>query len=133
MDAAELIRLITGLFTTGGIFYLLVEKVCGVRESQAKVKHQEVENKKETVEYGVSMVTIYNEIDKIVESKTRPIQTKLDKALDRINQLEKYYCYKENCPDREQRDKDCVRAHFIDKLGKLNTACNNKEDSDEEM
>ena len=46
MEASEIVKLVTGLFTTGGLFYLLVDKFFGLGESRANIKRQEVENKK---------------------------------------------------------------------------------------
>nr|DAH69502.1 MAG TPA: Nitrosopumilus output domain 5 [Caudoviricetes sp.] len=131
MEASEIVKLVTGLFTTGGLFYLLVDKFFGLGESRANIKRQEVENKKETIEYGISMVSIYNEIDKIVESKTMPIQMKLDEALDRIDQLEsKYCCYREDCPDRILRSADCERMEILGKMVNRKLICGHKDKED---
>lgn len=110
MEAESIISIVTGLCGAGGIIYLIVDKWLTRRESRASVKHQEVENKKETVEYGITMVSIYNEIDKIVESKTRPIQDKLDHALVRIDDLEKNWCcFREDCYYRARSRKELLK------------------------
>lgn len=101
MEWTTIINSFISLCATGGVVYLIVDKLFARKETKAKIKHQEVENKKETIEYGVSMVSIYNEIDKIVESKTKPIQEKLDHALTRIDDLESNWCcFREDCEFR---------------------------------
>lgn len=101
--------LLTALCTAGGVIYLCVQKWFDKDKDKEEVKHQQGENIKEAVEYGVPMITIYNEIDKIVESKTRPIQEKLDAALTRIDILEdNYCCYRTECERRVRKAESCI-------------------------
>lgn len=121
-----IVGLITALCTTGGIIYLVVEKLFSRKQDREDVKHQQVENKKETIEYGITMVSIYNEIDKIVESKTAPIQDKLDQALTRIDNLEENWCcWREDCPQRIRSRKDAVLVKKIKSVADeaINSTC----------
>lgn len=109
--------IITTLAVSGGIVYLIVERILNHKKYKEEVKHQQVENKKEAIEYGLPMVEIYNEIDKIVESKTRPIQDKLDKALGRIDNLEtNWVCWRQNCDFRLRNKKDAESEEVIDSV-----------------
>lgn len=109
--------IITSLAVTGGVLYLVVEHLLKNKQYKEEVKHQQVENKKETIEYGLPMVEIYNEIDKIVESKTKPIQDKLDKALGRIDNLEtNWVCWRQNCDFRLRNKMDAKSEEVIDSV-----------------
>lgn len=96
-----IIEFICSACATGGVVYLIVERFLNRRRTKEEVKHQQVDNIKEAVNYGVPMITIYKQIDEIVEKKTAPIQEKLDTAIKRIGLLESTYCcYREHCKDR---------------------------------
>lgn len=124
----EWLTIIGSLCTTGGIIYLIVQKMFDKRKDKADVKHKEVLSKKETVEYGITMVSIYNEIDKIVESKTQPIQDKLDHALSRIDDLEENWCcFREKCKmrlhNRREAELESIANAIKDEAEK--NCCNN--------
>lgn len=109
MTAEVITSLVSSLLVSGGVVYLVVEKLFSRKQDQAEAKHREVESVRDTVEYGIPMISIYNEIDKIVEGKTRPIQDKLDMALKKIDVLEENACFKRDCPTRISKKKHLER------------------------
>lgn len=67
-----------------------------------------LQRKKNNVDFGMGTAKLYNEIDAIVEKKTKPIQDKLDHAIREIDTLKRdYCCFRDNCKYRirSQRDK----------------------------
>lgn len=83
MNWYELLALFLG---GGGVIYLIVEKV--------------LNHRRDSIENASSIASLYKEIDGIVQSKTAPIEEKLDKALVELDGLKEWRCYKKDCPKR---------------------------------
>lgn len=111
MSAENIISLVSALCVSGGVIYLVVQKLFERAKDKAEVRQQDTESKRATVEFGIPMIQIYNEIDKIVESKTAPIKEKLDTALDKIEILEENACFKKECVSR------VTKKSYLERLG----------------
>lgn len=91
MDWLEIVTLI---LSGGGVSYLVVEKMFSRRHDKAAAKGREVETSSQVVD-------LYKEVDQIVQSKTAPLEDKLDKALTELHDIKTHYCcYREQCADR---------------------------------
>lgn len=90
----DLIEIITLALSGGGVTYLVIEKLFSRRHDRAEAKGREVETSSQVVD-------LYNEVDKIVQSKTARLEDKLDKALTDLHEIKAHYCcYREQCKDR---------------------------------
>ena len=88
----DLLALILG---GGGVIYLIVEKLFMHRWDKADAKGKEVQNARDAAQ-------LYKEIDDIVQSKTAPIEEKLDRALAELDTIRKRWCcYRQDCDDRQ--------------------------------
>lgn len=117
MNWEAIISIVPPLLMTGGVIYLIVEKLFDRRREKAEVKRIEVEMQREAAESSVPMLAMYEEIRKIVAKETDPIQEKLDKALERIDTLEKNYCcFREGCEMRIRNEKDAMRDEVIESI-----------------
>lgn len=89
-----IVTAITVMCASGGIFYLIVDKMFTRKLDLAEVQNRKIAN-------GNDVADLYNKIDEIVERKTRPIQDKLDATYDRMQEMEAHYCcYREDCEMR---------------------------------
>lgn len=112
MDTSAILTLIASLCTAGGLIYLVVEKLFARRQDKADADKQVISN-------GNEVADLYLKIDQIVESKTKPIQDKLDVALGRIDDLEENWCcWRKNCKDRIHSKKDAQILEIEEELKK---------------
>lgn len=91
-------ELIISVLGGGGILYLVVDKVLDKifsrRQDNANVKTTTISN-------GSDLAKLYKEVDEIVQSKTAPIEEKLDKALAELDTLKTHWCcYRKDCDRR---------------------------------
>ena len=68
MTAMDIINAIITLATTGGVLYLIIEKIFSRKKDKAEAKSVEIAN-------GNDVADLYNKIDEIVERKTARIKT----------------------------------------------------------
>lgn len=87
MDANTIVM----LFSTGGVLYLLVDKVL---DKVLNRKKDKVENETTIISNSNEIAELYSKIDEIVESKTAPICAELKEI------KENWCCYRANCKDR---------------------------------
>lgn len=110
-----IVGLLTTVLTTGGVGYLLVEHLLNKKLKHEEVRSQQADNVEKAVSYGVPMIQLYKEIDRIIAEKTDPIMTKLNEATERIRDLEdNYCCYRDSCEMRIRNRKDAERAETVD-------------------
>lgn len=94
MDMTAIIEGIVTIGTTGGVLYLLVEKLFERRKNTAETKTVEISN-------GNEVADLYNKIDEIVERKTAPIKSELIEVKGQLEEIKSTWCcYKEGCKDR---------------------------------
>lgn len=90
----EWVDIALAIIGTGGIGYLIVEKLFARRQDKAVAKATEIQSASDAAR-------LYNEIDEIVRSKTAPIEAKLDKALEEMETIKRRWCcYRQECTDR---------------------------------
>ena len=88
------IGILTLVLSGGGVSYLIIEKLFSRRQDKADAHGKEVEN-------SLQIAELYKEVDSIVMSKTKPLETKLDKALDELNDIRTHWCcYRAECKER---------------------------------
>lgn len=108
----QLWQIIVGALVTlcsvGGVVYLIVEHLLNKDKTAEEVKQQQVENVKQAVEYGIPMVEIYKEIDKIIEAKNAPILAELKEI------KENWCCYREACAHRVRNEADAKKMSSND-------------------
>lgn len=82
------------LCTTGGVLYLIVDKLFERRRNRAETNTVEISN-------GNEIADLYNKIDEIVERKTAPIKNELAEVKGRLEEIKSTWCcYKEGCKER---------------------------------
>ena len=104
-----ILSFIGGLCVTGSVGYLIVEHVLTKDKRREDVKKQKIANGKDVIGNGVSMLDLYKEMDSIVESKTKPLETKIDLLNER---LDKFGCFRRNCAERVRNEED-IRAKEV--------------------
>ena len=83
----DIINAIITLATTGGVLYLIIEKIFSRKKDTAEAKSVEIANG--------------NEIDEIVERKTAPIKTELVDVKGQLEDMKSMWCcYREDCQER---------------------------------
>lgn len=98
---------IVPLLSAGGVIYLLVDSYINRKKNKEEVKSQQVDNVEKAVSYGIPMIEIYKEIDKIVDSKTAPILAELKTTRAEMETLKNTYCcYRELCEMRLRTKED---------------------------
>ena len=104
-----IIGMVTALCTTGGIIYLIIEKLFSRREDNAKAKSSEIQNSNDIAD-------LYDKIDSIVERKTAPIRGRLADMEKKLEELtSRWVCYKD-CPERVLYKKDICIANKINTI-----------------
>lgn len=94
MSWETIVTLITALLTSGGILYLIVEKLFSRKKDKAEVKSAEIQN-------GNDVADLYNKIDEIVERKTAPIKSELGEVKGQLDEIKSHWCcYREECAQR---------------------------------
>lgn len=79
---------------TSGVLIFLLERLFFRRKDKAESSGKEIEN-------AHSIAELYNEIDIIVQGKTRPLEERLDKLLEEMDDIRKHWCcYRRECDDR---------------------------------
>ena len=109
-----LLEVIIPLFSSGGVIYLLIQSWLHRRKNREELKSQQVDNVEKTVSYGIPMIEIYKEIDKIVDSKTAPILAELKTTREEMDTLKNTYCcYREICDMRMRTKDDAFNKNMI--------------------
>ena len=86
----DIINAIITLATTGGVLYLIVEKIFSRKKDKAEAKSVEIAN-------GNDVADLYNKIDEIVERKTAPIKTELVDVKGQLEEMKSTWCcYRED-------------------------------------
>lgn len=98
-----LLTFLGGLFLTGGVGYLLIERLLDKNKNKEALKQQQAATSKDIIGNGVSMIELYKEVDQIVESKTKPLEDKIDIL---TNKIERFGCFRENCRERLRNELD---------------------------
>lgn len=94
MNWEAILALVTAVATSGGIVYLVVEKLFSRKKDKAEASSAEIHN-------GNDVADLYNKIDEIVERKTAPIKTELVEVRGQLDEIKSHWCcYKEECRDR---------------------------------
>lgn len=75
------------LLSSGGVLYLIAEKILNRNRDKADVQSTVISNSNEIAD-------LFNKIDEIVESKTAPIREELKDI------KENWCCYRANCAER---------------------------------
>lgn len=118
-----LLEIIIPLFSGGGVIYLLIQGWLERKKNREEIKSHQVENVEKTVSYGIPMIEIYKEIDKIVDSKTSPILAELKTTREEMETLKNTYCcYREICDMRMRTKDDAFNKNMIheDWIKKIN-------------
>ena len=90
----DIINAIITLATTGGVLYLIIEKIFSRKKDTAEAKSVEIAN-------GNDVPDLYNKIDEIVERKTAPIKTELVDVKGQLEEMKSTWCcYREDCQER---------------------------------
>lgn len=92
-----LVSFFGGLLATGGVGYLVIEHLLNKNRKKEELKQQKVATNKDILGNGVSMLDLYKEMDVIVESKTKPLEEKIDQLNAK---LDKYGCFNSSCAVR---------------------------------
>lgn len=95
---------IFGLFALEGVGYLIINKLVLSKKEKTEVKNDVIGN-------GTHLIDLYKEVDSIVESKTKPINEKLDKLSEKFT---KVACFR-NCEMRIRNEEDADRTHIFSK------------------
>lgn len=78
----------------GSVIYLIVDRLFNWRHDKAVAHGREIETSSQIAD-------LYKQVDEIVQSKTSPLENKLDKALSELNDIKHHWCcYRENCDTR---------------------------------
>ena len=85
MTAMDIINAIITLATTGGVLYLIIEKIFSRKKDKAEAKSVEIAN-------GNDVADLYNKIDEIVERKTAPIKTELVDVKGQLEEMKSTWC-----------------------------------------
>ena len=94
MEWSAVIGSLVTIFTTGGVAYLIVERLFDRKKDNAEAKSAEIHN-------GNDVADLYNKIDEIVERKTAPIKNELSEVKGKLANIEsRWCCYREDCRDR---------------------------------
>lgn len=94
MEWSVIITSIIGLLSTGGVVYLIVEKLFERKKAKADANTVEIANANDIAD-------LYNKIDEIVERKTAPIKDELSEVKGKLEEIKSNWCcYKEGCTDR---------------------------------
>ncbi len=94
MDFSSILQTVVTVGTSGGVLYLIVEKLFERKKNKAETKTLEIAN-------GNEVADLYNKIDEIVERKTAPIKGELSEVRGQLEEIKSTWCcYKENCSDR---------------------------------
>lgn len=98
-----ILSFVGGLFVTGSAGYLIIEHVLNKDTRKEDVRKKKIENKKDVIGNGVSMLDLYKEVDSIVESKTKPLEIKIDQLNEK---LDKFGCFRRDCGKRLRNEED---------------------------
>lgn len=91
---ADIINTIVTLATTGGVVYLIIEKLFERKRSKAETKTVEISNSNDVAD-------LYNKIDDIVERKNAIIKTELREVKQQLEEIRGHWCcYREECNSR---------------------------------
>ena len=94
MDWSAIIEGIVTFGTTGGVLYLIVEKLFERKRNNVETKTVEISN-------GNEVADLYNKIDEIVERKTAPIKSELIEVKGQLEEIKSHWCcYREDCNNR---------------------------------
>ena len=94
MDWSAIIEGIVTFGTTGGVLYLIVEKLFERKRNNVETKTVEISN-------GNEVADLYNKIDEIIERKTAPIKSELIEVKGQLEEIKSTWCcYKEGCKER---------------------------------
>lgn len=94
MDWSAIIEGIVTFGTTGGVLYLIVEKLFERKRNNVETKTVEISN-------GNEVADLYNKIDEIVERKTAPIKSELTEVKGQLEEIKSHWCcYREDCNNR---------------------------------
>lgn len=94
MDWSAIIEGIVTFGTTGGVLYLIVEKLFERKRNNVETKTVEISN-------GNDVADLYNKIDEIIERKTAPIKSELIEVKGQLEEIKSTWCcYKEGCKER---------------------------------
>lgn len=112
MDWSAIIEGIVTFGTTGGVLYLIVEKLFAKKKDNAEAKTVEISN-------GNEVADLYNKIDEIVERKTAPIKSELIEVKGQLEEIKSHWCcYREDCTKRLLYKKSIVER-IADESAKL--------------
>lgn len=94
MDWSSIISLVTALLATGGVIYLIVQKLFERKRDSADTQTVQIHN-------GNDVADLYNKIDEIVERKTAPITSELNDVKGQLEEIKSTWCcYKDGCLER---------------------------------
>ena len=94
MDWTTVIGTLATIGTSGGVLYLLVEKLFARKKDKADAKTVEIQNSNDVAD-------LYNKIDEIVERKTAPIKSELVEVKGQLEEIKSHWCcYREECNNR---------------------------------
>ena len=94
MNWSAIIEGIVAFGTTGGVLYLIVEKLFERKRNNVETKTVEISN-------GNDVADLYNKIDEIIERKTAPIKSELIEVKGQLEEIKSTWCcYKEGCKER---------------------------------
>lgn len=116
MEGIGTFEIIVGLLSGGSVIYLIVESIINHRKRREEVKASQVDSVEKAVNYGIPMVQLYEEIDRIVEKKTSPILERLDEAVSELETIKAHWCcYRDACEMRILNARDARMADPDDK------------------
>ena len=93
------VAIVSGVCTTGGVIYLIVERLFDLGKNKAEVRASKIHN-------GNDVADLYDKIDSIVERKTAPIKSELADVKYKLEEITStWVCYDEECVKRTFKKK----------------------------
>ena len=92
----ELIIALLALFSSGGVIYLVVDKLVLSKKDKAEAHTASTEAQRGDISTGLEALGFYKEIDDLIKQHTDPLNAKIDELSAKVS---KWCCYR-NCEIR---------------------------------